>query len=165
MITYGEGTDQANKIDCYEGVKLTIGKYCSIGSGLQILSGTHPPIEHPEVVSQYPFHEMWNVDYPPSTMNGVVIIQNDVWIATDVSILEGVVIGHGSIIGAKSVVTKDVEPYSFIAGNPATNKYYRFERRIREKLLKIEWWNWDEEEIQEAIPWMKDVNIFIKKYG
>ena len=41
------------------------------------------------------------------------------WIGFDVTILKGVTIGEGAVIGAKSVVTKDVEPWTVVAGNPA----------------------------------------------
>jgi acetyltransferase-like isoleucine patch superfamily enzyme len=51
--------------------------------------------------------------------NEPVIIGNDVWIGSRVTILPGVKIGDGAIIGASAVVTKDVEPYSIVAGNPA----------------------------------------------
>ena len=48
-----------------------------------------------------------------------VVIEDDVWIATDVVILPGVTISRGAIIGAGSVVTKDVPAKSVVAGNPA----------------------------------------------
>lgn len=165
MITYGEGTDPSNPIDCYEGVELTIGKYCSIGSGLKILSGKHPCIKYPNVVSQYPFHEMWGVNYPPSEFNGKVTIGSDVWISTDVSILEGVTVGDGAILGAKAVVTKDVPPYAFVAGNPAKVKYTRFIRKHVSTLLKIKWWNWPEDKIRHAMPWLDDIEDFVKIYA
>ena len=47
------------------------------------------------------------------------MIGNDIWIGARVTILPGVHVGDGSIIGAGAVVTKDVEPYSIVAGNPA----------------------------------------------
>jgi acetyltransferase-like isoleucine patch superfamily enzyme len=59
-----------------------------------------------------------NIDW-----NGVksspIIISDKVWIGFDVVILKGVTIGEGAIIGARSVVTKNVEPYTIVAGNPA----------------------------------------------
>ena len=48
-----------------------------------------------------------------------VIIENDVWIGANVIILPGVTIHEGSIIAAGAVVTKDVECYTIVAGNPA----------------------------------------------
>ena len=47
------------------------------------------------------------------------MIGNDIWIGARVTILPGVHVGDGSVIGAGAVVTKDVEPYSIVAGNPA----------------------------------------------
>lgn len=48
-----------------------------------------------------------------------VIIEDDVWIGSRVTILPGVRIGTGSIIGASAVVSKDIPPYSTAVGNPA----------------------------------------------
>lgn len=48
-----------------------------------------------------------------------VSIEDDVWIGSRVTILPGVKIGSGSIVGAAAVVTKNVEPFSIVAGNPA----------------------------------------------
>jgi len=155
-----------NDIECYEGVALTFGNFCSIGSRLKIYSGTHANIEHPEVVSQFPFEVQWGADYPSGKPGGFVTIGNDVWIATDVSILEGVTVGDGAYIGAGSVVTKDVPPYSFVAGNPAELKKWRFDtHHQRNALLTIQWWNWDDDKIRKAIPDMKNIDRFIEKYA
>lgn len=48
-----------------------------------------------------------------------VIIENDVWLGASVTILPGVRIGEGAIVGAGAVVTKNVEPYTVVAGIPA----------------------------------------------
>ena len=83
---------------------------------------------------------------------------------TGAVILSGVEIGHGAVISAGAVVTKDVEPYSIVAGNPARRVRYRFEENDRRKLLKLEWWNWSEELILKAIPLLcnGDVKEFFK---
>lgn len=80
------------------------------------------------------------------------IIGNDVWFGTNSTIMLGVKIGDGAIIGACSVVTKDVPPYSIVAGNPAKIVRYRFPDEIIEQLLKIKWWDWDYDKITRNIP-------------
>ena len=165
MITFGEHTYSTSKIECYGGVDLKIGKWCCIASGLKIQSGTHPSIEHPQVISNYPFKEQRGWDYPECKYNGKVVIENDVWICTDVSILEGVHIGNGAIIGCNSVVTKDVPDYAFVAGNPAVLKGYRFDDWRILDLLKIKWWNWDENKIKSALPDMQNIDMFLSKYA
>jgi acetyltransferase-like isoleucine patch superfamily enzyme len=147
-------------------IPVEIGSFTSIASGLTIVSGQHPCVEFPLVVSTFPFNE-WNIDdnYPPSKMGGTVKIGSDVWIGQDVTILEGVVVGHGAIIGAGSVVTKEVLPYEIVAGNPAEVKGIRFDFPKIEQLLEIEWWNWDMQKIIEAVPRMTNIERFIEIYG
>ena len=64
-------------------------------------------------------------------------------------------------------MTKDVPPYSIVAGNPASIIKYRFEEETIEKLLKIKWWDFDEKEIINIIPLLQSENIkeLIKRYG
>jgi acetyltransferase-like isoleucine patch superfamily enzyme len=167
MIVKGEHSYCADwhEIECYELTRLYIGKFCSIGSGLKIMSGQHPQVEHPLAVSQYPFKEQMNLDYFPCKMDGEVHIGNDVWIGTNVTILDGVTIGDGATIGAHAVVSKDVHPYTVVVGNPAEERKYKFLAEQIEKLLEIKWWDWDINKIKEAVPLMKDINKFIERYG
>ena len=166
MITFGKHSYNASSdINCYDKVNLIIGNFCSIAGRLRIQSGLHPNVLNPEIVSQYPFHEQWGVDYPPSVDDGQVIIGNDVWIAGDVIILSGVTVGDGAIIACNSVVTKDVPPYAFVAGNPAEIKKYRFSQEIIDKLLEIKWWDWSDEEVRNNIKYFRDINKFVDKFG
>ena len=61
--------------------------------------------------------------------------------------MPGINIGDGAIIGARSVVTKDVDPYSIVVGNPAIEVRKRFNPEVIELLLDLKWWNWSIEEI------------------
>ena len=81
----------------------------------------------------------------------VFVISNDVWIGANAIILRGVKIGDGAVIRAGAIVTKDVRPYSIVGGVPAQLIKWRFPREIREKLLKIKWWDWFGEKIKENI--------------
>lgn len=76
-------------------------------------------------------HNYEDVDIPINKqgVKGTQInISNDVWIGGNSVILQGVSIGTHSLVGAGSVVTKDVEPYTIVAGNPAREiKKYDFD--------------------------------------
>jgi acetyltransferase-like isoleucine patch superfamily enzyme len=166
MITLGDYSYNAsNDIDCYEGVNLTFGKFCSIGSGLKIYSGIHPCNVNRDEVSTYPFQAQYGWDATYCKTDGFVRVGNDVWIATDVGILEGVTIGDGAIIGARAMVTKDVPPYAFVAGNPAEIKNYRFGKTEIEKLLKLKWWDWSLSEIEDCIANFSNIDLFLSKYN
>jgi acetyltransferase-like isoleucine patch superfamily enzyme len=163
MILGGNHTIIPDDIDCH--IDLEIGSYTSIASGLTIVSGQHPPVNNPNVVSTFPFREHGFCDqYPASKMDGKVIIGSDVWIGQNVTLLEGVEIGHGSIVGAGSIVTRNVAPYRKVAGNPARVIGWRFPDFIVQELLDIAWWHWPEKNIRLAVPHMSDIYGFLVWY-
>ncbi|BAQ61190.1 chloramphenicol acetyltransferase [Geminocystis sp. NIES-3708] len=144
---------------------LRIGSFCSIASGVTILlDGNH----RVDWLTTYPFsvvfEEFTNIEGHPAT-KGDVIIGNDVWIAMNSLILSGVKIGDGAVIGANSVVCRDVPPYTIVAGNPAKKIKTRFDSHTVEKLLEMEWWNWDLNKIKSNVPLLMsdDFNQFISK--
>jgi virginiamycin A acetyltransferase len=80
---------------------------------------------------------------------GPIQVGSDVWIGMDATVLSGVEIGHGAVVGAGAIVTEDVEPYAIVAGVPAEHKGWRFDERIREQLLDVAWWEWDEDRMRQ----------------
>lgn len=153
----------------HAGVTLEIGSFCSIAKGVVIwLGGNH----HKEWVSTSPLNHFLGYDggksrhrFDQTGTNGSVIIGNDVWIGSGATIYSGVTIGDGAIIGGCAVVSKDVPPYSIAVGNPAKSDRLRFLPEQIQKLLKIQWWNWDDNKIKENIPLILNNNIdgFISK--
>lgn len=136
--------------------KLQIGKFCSIACGTKFLfnSANHTM----NSLSTYPFplfFEEWKLSKKDVTKSwdnkGNIIVGNDVWIGYETVILAGVTIGDGAIIGARSVVTKDVPPYTIVAGVPAKEVRKRFDESIIAELLQIKWWNWPKEKIAQNI--------------
>lgn len=149
------------------GANLTIGRFCSIAPGVTILLGGE---HHHEWITTYPFplvfREARAVPGYPHT-KGDVTIGSDVWIGRDTLILSGVSIGDGAVIAARSVVTRDVEPYSICGGNPARCIRLRFPPATIDALQRIAWWNWPFDEIREAWPLLSSSNAsaFIQKYA
>jgi serine acetyltransferase len=97
---------------------------------------------------------------------GDIVVGSDVWIGAKSTIMSGVKIGHGAIVAAGALVTKDVEPFSVVGGNPAKHLKYRFEEQQIKDLLDIAWWDWEESKIKEEamILWSQDINYFIEKH-
>ncbi len=141
--------------------KLIIGKFCQIAYGTTfILSDANHQMSG---FSTYPFFIFGNFsDKAPSwkdykldlTNKGDTIIGNDVWFGHKSTIMNAVTIGDGAIIAAKAVVTKDVSPYSIVAGNPAKVVKKRFSDDIIEQLCKIKWWDWEYEKISKNIKYI-----------
>ena len=101
------------------------------------------------------------------TCKGDVIIENDVWVGAKSSIMSGIKISNGSIIAAGSTVTKDVPPYAIVAGNPGRIVKLRFNENQIDQLLKIAWWDWDEDKIKnEAMNmWSDNIDLFISNHN
>lgn len=106
-----------------------------------------------DCITTYPFNifgSEWEKVTPTIEQlpfKGDTVIGNDVWIGQNVTIMPGVKVGDGAIIAANSVVVKDIEPYTIYGGNPAKFIKKRFNDEKIEFLLKLQWWNWDEEKI------------------
>jgi acetyltransferase-like isoleucine patch superfamily enzyme len=136
-----------------EGTRLKIGKFCSIAGEVTILLGGN---HHAEWVTTYPFFayaDEWPEakdigSHPRTKSRGDVIVGNDVWIGYGATIMSGVTIGDGAIIGARALVTRDVEPYSIVAGNPARLVRKRFDEKTIQKLMEIRWWDWPIDKIK-----------------
>lgn len=145
---------------CYN---LQIGSYSSLAENILFLID----INHDYLsVSQGCISEFKNAPIEKKIKRkGQIIIENDVWIGSGATIMNGVTIHNGAIVAAKSVVTKDVPPYAIVGGNPAKLIRYRFPADVIEKLLTIAWWNWSSEEIKSRYKdFAGSVESFAEKY-
>ena len=101
------------------------------------------------------FFDEWDLDAKNIRQawdnKGDTVIGNDVWIGYEAVIMSGVTIGDGAIIGTRAVVTKDVPPYTIVAGIPAKPVRKRFDDATIEKLEAMRWWDWEEEKIKRNI--------------
>lgn len=136
--------------------RLVIGKFCSIACGAKFIftSANHALGS----LSTYPFpifYDEWALDAVNVTdawdNKGDIVVGNDAWIGYEAVILSGVTIGDGAIIGARAVVTKDVPPYTIVAGVPARTIRKRFDEETIARLEQLRWWDWPEDEIRRHI--------------
>ena len=154
--------------NCYF-YKTKIGRYSSIAKNCKIVYGDHPTSAF---VSTHPafYHKnrMEGRCYQTSNVfdeyryiddekKWMLNIGNDVWIASDVTILGGVRIGDGAVICTGAVVTKDVPPYAVVGGVPAKIIRYRFSEDQIEWLLKIKWWDKEDEWIEKYANYFNDI--------
>ncbi|HAH53916.1 MAG TPA: hypothetical protein DCM02_01165 [Flavobacterium sp.] len=165
---YTYGFESTQIFSWGEEIDIKIGRFCSIGAGLKLFSGGNHPTWF---ISSYPFGLVYNdfLKIPKNKSivfsNGEITIGNDVWVGRDVTIMSGLTLGDGSVIAANSHVVKDVEPYSIYGGNPARFIRYRFSKEIIEKLLEIQWWNYEDhiiEKIHHILLNKPDNNTFVE---
>ncbi len=169
-ISIGDCTYISSNTSIYSNVK--IGKFCSIAPNVQIAPGehemsnisTHPFMYNPIWRKKLGIKEKEEYQCDIGKSEEFTKIGNDVWIALNAFIKRGVTIGDGAVIGACSVVTKDVEPYSIVVGNPARHIRYRFKKEEIEKLqlLKEKWWNLTEKQLEEQLISMYDINKYLE---
>lgn len=152
---------------------VNIGKYCSISKNVFIAPGTHEykyVTTHPILFNlfwrkQMNILEKDNYIKKIGKQDSITNIGNDVWIGLNAIIMRGITIGDGAVIGAGAVVTKDVEPYSIVVGNPAKHIKYRFESTYVEELKNMQkkWWDYSPEELAERFEDMYNIKDFIEK--
>jgi len=138
--------------------RLIIGSFCSIGSGAAFLMAGNQGHRN-DWISTFPFYWMPDVPSFEGATNGYLpagdtVIGNDVWIGSEAIIMPGVTIGDGAIIGTRALVTKDVQPYTIVGGNPAKAIRVRFQEADIARLLELKWWDWTDEHLREAMPYL-----------
>lgn len=142
----------------------TIGAFCSVASHVKIGGVAHPlhfvstsPVflsHKGSIKSRFARH-----DYLPMVNT---TIGHDVWIGEGAFIKAGVCIGTGAVVGMGAVVTKDVPPYTIVAGNPARVIRKRFSDQMIQSLMATEWWDKDDAELTRLGPYINDPQEFIK---
>jgi acetyltransferase-like isoleucine patch superfamily enzyme len=144
-----------------------VGAFCSIGSRVSIGGVSHPTefvstspvfLSHKDSIkAKFADHE-----YLPTFQT---LVGNDVWIGEGVFIKAGVAVGDGAVIGMGAVVTKNVMPYSIVAGNPARLIRMRFSDVVVDALLKMRWWDLSDSELLRLGPFFDSPMVMLKAEG
>lgn len=154
---------ERNVLYNYGSDRLIIGKFCAIATGVKfIMNGANHKLDG---ISTYPFPifgHSWEKAMD-KLMNlpsrGDIIIGNDVWIGYEAVIMPGVKISDGAVVAAKSVVVKDVPPYTIVGGNPALVLRQRFSDAEIAQLLELKWWDWEIDKVTRNIHLIMERNI------
>lgn len=152
-----------------------IGRFCSIGRGVKTIFYRHPTSifvsTHPafySLLKQSGFTYVNRQKYEDTIFQDcnrriAVKISNDVFIGAYSLIMGGVTIGDGAVVAAGSIVTKDVEPYTIVAGCPAKPIRKRFLEEDIEFLLKLKWWNKPLDWIEKNADLFENIELFKEK--
>ncbi len=142
-----------------------IGSFCSIANNVRIGGAMHPM----DWVSMSPVFysgrdsvrkKFSSFDRPADK---ITYIGSDVWIGDGAMIKQGVHIGVGAVIGMGSVVTKNVPPYTIVAGNPARVIRKRFCDDIVLRLLESRWWEMSDKQLEALAIDIKDPESFLNR--
>lgn len=147
-----------------------IGKFASVATEVRINPVQHPTYDR--VVQShityrralYGFGEN-DAEFFAWRESRRATIGHDVWIGYNATIQGNLTIGNGAVIGSMAVVTKDVEPYTIVVGNPARAIKARFSPRIIEGIEKSAWWDWTHKQLHERLLEFNDIEAFCEKYG
>lgn len=147
--------------------RVVIGSFCSVAPDADFYVGGLHPIQW---VTTYGLREMFDrpgaYEPPMPSSNGDIVVGHDCWITDQSTVMSGVTIGNGAVVGTRAVVTKDVAPYTIVAGNPARVVGRRFTEEQAAALERIAWWEWDLDTILDRVDDLNGatVDAFVARY-
>ena len=103
----------ASEVDCYNVAPVHVGANTTVSQGAYLCTASHDITD--------PRHPL---------ITAPIRVEDQAWVAAEAFVGMGVTVGQGAVVGARAVVTKDVEPWTLVAGNPA--------RAIKKRVLKNE---------------------------
>ncbi|WP_086002595.1 DapH/DapD/GlmU-related protein [Pseudaminobacter salicylatoxidans] len=149
-----------------------IGKFSNIAAAVRINATNHPTWRPTLHHFTYRASDYWEdagheEEFFAWRRSNAVRIGHDTWLGHGVTVLPGVTIGDGAVVGSGAVVTKDVAPYTIVAGVPARPIRERFDRRTAERYQALAWWDWDHVRLRAALDDFRELSAeeFLEKHG
>lgn len=150
----------------------SIGKFANIASFVRIGATDHPM--RLASLHHFLYRSSWywedaedDAAFFARRASRRIAIGHDVWIGHGAMVMPEVTVGHGAVIAAAAVVTKDVPPYTVMAGVPAKPIKQRLPAAVAERLIALGWWDWGHDRIRAALPDFRSLpaEAFLEKYG
>lgn len=149
----------------------TVGKFANIASFVRI-----GPTDHPMgLAALHHFHyrsaDYWDDAEPDAAFfahraSRRAVIGHDSWIGHGAVVRPEVTVGHGAVVASSAVVTKDVAPYTVVAGIPAVPLKRRLPEAVAERLIALAWWDWAHDRLRAALADFRALpaEAFLEKY-
>ncbi len=148
-----------------------IGKFANIAAFSRIGATDHPLQTAACHHFLYRSDDYWDdaardEDFFTHRKSRVAHIGHDTWIGAGAMVKPEVTLGDGAVVASGAVVTKDVEPYTIVAGTPAKPLRLRQPRKIAERLIALAWWDWPHDALRNALADFRamDAAAFLEKY-
>ncbi len=149
----------------------TVGKFCNIASFARIGPTDHPLDRASLHHFLYRSDDYWSdagrdeafFDHRASRRT---TIGHDTWIGHGAIVRPEITVGDGAVVAAGAVVTRDVDPYTIVAGVPAKPLRRRQPPEIAERMVALAWWDWDHERLRAALEDFRALpaEAFLDKY-
>ncbi len=149
-----------------------IGKFSNIAAHVRIGATDHPL----ETASLHHFlyrsSDYWDdadrdEEFFARRAARIARIGHDTWIGHAAQVKPEVTVGHGAVVASGAIVTKDVAPYTIVAGTPAKLLRRRQPPEIADRLMALGWWEWSHAELRAALGDFRALpaEAFLEKYG
>lgn len=149
-----------------------IGKFANIAAFSRIGPTDHPMDRASQHHFLYRSAAYWDdaaddEDFFRHRASRIAHIGHDTWIGHNAVIKPGITLGHGAVVAAQAMVTRDVAPYTIVAGVPAKPVRQRFSPATAERLMALNWWDWDHATLRARLQDFRhlDIEAFLEKYG
>ncbi len=150
----------------------TIGKFANIAAFTRIGATDHPLDTASCHHFLYRSDDYWDdterdAGFFAHRKSRMATIGHDTWIGAGAMVKPEVSLGHGAVVAAGAVVTKDVDPYTIVAGTPAKPLRERQPRAIADRLIALAWWDWPHDDLRAALDDFRKMpaEAFLEKYN
>ncbi|WP_299687758.1 DapH/DapD/GlmU-related protein [uncultured Tateyamaria sp.] len=149
-----------------------VGKFANIAAFVRIGATDHPLHTASCHHFLYRSDDYWgdagrDADFFAHRRSRVARIGHDTWIGAGAMIKPEVTLGDGAVVAAGAVVTRDVAPYTIVAGTPATVLRRRQPKPVADRLIALAWWDWPHTALRAALGDFRalDADAFLERYG